>query len=298
MRQSLQLKQQLQQAIQAEIATRTQQHQAQIAALKSPAANQLASHAARAGEPLALLAHGDSWFDYPLDGNALSLHSTDVIAQLQTMGAIHPAILNVSHNGDSSADEMALPKQQRLIAALRDSDNWVDGKPDAILFSGGGNDIAGDKFCILLNYADTASDGLDQVRFAKLLQMVEASYLDLFAFRDRHAPGVPIFGHCYDFAIPNGAHPLCAGPWLLPSLAYCGWTASEGTPIVRHALEGLAAMLRSLAAAPANNFILVETQDTLAAADWANELHPYPAGFRKIAEKFVAALRLKFPGHI
>lgn len=298
MRRSLQLKQQLQQTIEAEIAARTQQHQAQIAALKSPAPNRMASHAASAARPLVLLAHGDSWFDYPLDGNALSLHSTDVIAQLQTAGAIPPSILNVSHNGDSSSDEMALPKQQRLIAALRDSNNWIGDQPDAILFSGGGNDIAGDKFCILLDYADSASDGLNLVRFTKLLEMVEASYLDLFAFRDRYAPGVPIFGHCYDFAIPNGSHPLCAGPWLLPSLAYCGWTASDGIPIVRQALEGLAARLRKLAAVPANNFILVETQGTLAVADWANELHPYPAGFRKIAEKFAAALRLQFPGHI
>ena len=48
--------------------------------------------------------------------------------------------------------------------------------------------------------------------------MVKASYEDLFLFRDRNAPGVPIFGHCYDFAIPNGKHPICAGPRLLPSL--------------------------------------------------------------------------------
>jgi hypothetical protein len=33
-------------------------------------------------------------------------------------------------------------------------------------------------------------------------------------------------------------------------------------------------------------------------ADWANELHPYPQGFQKLAGKFVDALRSKFPGRI
>ena len=57
-------------------------------------------------------------------------------------------------------------------------------------------------------------------------------------------------------------------------------------------------MLTTLAATPANNFILVPTQGTLGPADWANELHPYPAGFNAIATKSQAALRARFPGRI
>ncbi len=34
--------------------------------------------------------------------------------------------------------------------------------PSAILLSGGGNDIAGDEFHILLNHADSANKGLNQ----------------------------------------------------------------------------------------------------------------------------------------
>jgi hypothetical protein len=99
-----------------------------------------------------MLAHGDSWFDYPLDGNNISFGDTDVIAQLRTMGNLNPIILNISHYGESSTDEMSWPKQQRLIDALQNPDNWLEtGKPDAILFSGGGDDIAGDQFCVFLN---------------------------------------------------------------------------------------------------------------------------------------------------
>jgi len=47
-----------------------------------------------------------------------------------------------------------------------------------------------------------------------------------------------------------------------------------------------------------NNFSVVDTQGVLSPADWANELHPYPNGFMKIADRFVTALRVKFPGRI
>jgi hypothetical protein len=128
--------------------------------------------------------------------------------------------------------------------------------------------------------------------------MVKASYQDLFSFRDRFANGVPIFGHCYDFPIPNGAHPICAGPWLKPSLDFCGYNLAQGTAIVRQALVDFKNVLMSLAGDPANNFILISTQEALQVADWANELHPYPEGFKKLAEKFVVKLREHFPDRI
>jgi len=248
--------------------------------------------------PLVMLAHGDSWFDYPLDGNGLSLSNTDVVAQLESMGEINPVILNVSHYGDATTAEMSLPKQERLIQSLQDPANWLTtGKPDAMLFSGGGNDIAGDQFCIFLDYA-TAGSGLNSTRFKDALDMVQASYLDLFAFRDRYAPNVSIFGHCYDFPIPNGVHPVCAGPWLQPSLNYTGSNVTQGTAILRQALTAFQTMLKGLESNPSNQFFLVDTLGILVTDDWANELHPHPSGFRKIASKFVNALRSQFPGRI
>jgi len=298
MRKSILLRQQLSESIKAEIAERTQAHQAKVAALKTARARPRAVGAAPPAAPLVMLAHGDSWFDYPLDGNGLALSDTDVIAQLQSLGNINPAIHNISHYGDATTEEMAWPKQERLIQSLQDPANWVGGLPDAILFSGGGNDIAGDQFAIFLDYAASGGPGLDAARFQGVLDMVEASYRDLFLFRDRNAPGVPIFGHCYDFPIPNGVHPVCAGPWLAPSLTFAGWNVTQGTAILHQALVDFRSMLAALAADPENRFTLVDTQGTLAAGDWANELHPFPEGFRKIAAKFVDALRAHFPGRI
>jgi len=299
MRQSIALRQQMRDSITSELAQRTQAHQARIAAFQTNRAQMLAAGAAPPANPLVLLAHGDSWFDYPLNGNDVTLGTTDIIAQLETMGTIHPLVQNISHFGDATTEEMSLPKQQSLIQSLRDKANWLNGTgPDAILFSGGGNDIAGNQFCIYLDFAGPGVDGLNSSRFQGVLDMVEASYNDLFAFRDKNAPGVPIFGHCYDFPIPNGAHPLCAGPWLLPSLNFAGWNTAQGKAILHEALLRFRALLARFAGNPKNLFTLVDTQGTLEPADWANELHPFPAGFKKLAAKFVDALQAHFPGRI
>jgi hypothetical protein len=190
----------LHESIERDIADRIDAHQSEVADIRARV---------RAGDqaPLMLLAHGDSWFDYPCDGNTLTPFSTsDIITHLKDMGNPKPKILNLSHFGDATTDEMGLQKQKRLIAALTNPKNWLNGKPDAILFSGGGNDIAGDPFCIYLNYKNSGLPGLDASRFAGRLASVEASYRDLFQFRDRYAAGVPIFGHSYDFA-PHAAAP-------------------------------------------------------------------------------------------
>jgi hypothetical protein len=289
--------------IDAEMVRRKAVHQARIARLRVGSGMLLAAAPAAAAPqmPLVMLAHGDSWFDYPLDGNGISLSDTDIIAQLRTMGDVNPVILNLSHYGDATTDELSRPKQQRMIEALTDPSNWLTGKPDAILFSGGGNDIAGEQFCIFLDYAGPGSTGLNDARFREALGMVEASYRDLFVFRDRYAPGVPIFGHGYDFPLPNGRHPICAGPWLQPSLQYTGWTTiAQGKDIAKRALVAFKDLLVRLEGEDQgkNNFHLINTQGTLSDADWANELHPHPAGFRNLAGNFVPALRTVFPGRI
>ena len=293
------LRQQMRVSMTDEIAKRTKAHQDKVAALRLAARARKSLGAKPPSVPLVMLAHGDSWFDYPLDGNSVSLPHTDIIVQLESMGTINPCILNLSQWGDATTAEMSWPKQQKLISALQDPLNWLgNGKPDAILFSGGGNDVAGDQFCIFLDYAALGASGLDNTRFQKALGMVEASYRDLFSFRDRFAQDVPIFGHCYDFPIPNGAHPVCAGPWLKPSLDFCGYDLAQGITIVRQALMEFNSLLTSLAGDRTNNFIVAPSQGVLVETDWANELHPYPQGFKKVAGKFVDTLRNYFPGRI
>ena len=86
-----------------------------------------------------LCSHGDSWFDYPLGGNSMSLPHTDIIAQLEFMGNINPCILNISQWGDATTAEMSWPKQQKMITALQDKSNWLEsGKPKFVHWPLGG----------------------------------------------------------------------------------------------------------------------------------------------------------------
>lgn len=285
------LQAEMRERIDNDITARIQAHKADIMQLKTSLLTTEYLSIKNQQRPLVLLAAGDSWFDYPLTGNGLPFVRTDIIEQLKYIGDTPPKIINLAHYGEAATVSMSLPKQKRMIDALNDKSYWLDEKPDAILFSAGGNDIAGDQFCIFLNYNDSKSLGLNQDRFEKALNMIEACYLDLFAFRDRLAPNVPIISHCYDFPIPSGIHPLCAGPWLKPSIDYCKWNISQGTKIVHEALATYRMMLLKLAGRPENHFYVVDTQGLLKPQDWANELHPNPAGFKRLAEKFANTLQ-------
>jgi hypothetical protein len=287
--------QQMQELIGDEIARRVKIHQQEIA--RATARRERVGVEAPPPQ-LELLAMGDSWFDYPLNGN-VPAERTDIIVHLKRMGTPRPIILNISHWGYATTQLMAWPKQKELIDQLQDPRNWTRGKPDAILFSGGGNDVAGDQFSIFL---DEAPAPLNRVRFSKILVMLEASYGKLFSLRDRYARGVPIFGHCYDFAIPDGQGVICSGPWLFPSLNYSRYTVEQGTPIVREALLEFKRKLLDFQNEARNHFFMVDTQGTLRSPDykedWANELHPYSEGFEALAERFLAALRSNFRNKI
>lgn len=291
------LQAELRESIERDIDGRILRHQREVVRMRAAMAAQ-----PKAPQRLVILSHGDSWFNYPCDGNIpLPFSTSDIIEHLGNMGSPKPKILNLSHFGDATTDEMGLEKQKRLIKALTTPANWINGKPDAILFSGGGNDIAGDPFCIYLDYktTDSHTPGLNAERFAGRLASVKASYLDLFLFRDRYAKGVPIFGHGYDDARPMQPHPPCTGPWMKPSLHFTGWNDEEGAAILLDALTRFRKTLDDLETDPKHyNFVRVHTEGALAKSDWANELHPYPPGFQKLADRFLTALRSHFPGRI
>lgn len=280
----------IQDQIDSDIAERTRVHQKAIARLQ--AASEVASQmsVSAIARPFVVLAIGDSWHDYPLLNNGPVLQQTDVIFQLQSYGTHPVTSLNYAHYGDASTDMMSVPKQERMIAALRDKNNWIGGKPHGILVSAGGNDVVG-RFGVFLDFNDGKNSGLNLQRFNRVLDVVKDSYLTLFDIRDKYAPGTPIFAHDYDFPIPNNVHPACAGPWLKPALDIKHWSQSDGERIVKEALVRFASMLSGLASDSKNNFHHVKTQNTLDRDEWANELHPTYLGFRKVTKIFYDTLR-------
>ena len=252
--------------------------------------------------PLDLLAIGDSWFDYPVADDGFPWFNQDIVAQLTSTGNTSanpaPLILRRAQAGNAMTKAIGLYNQGIYLNDIH-SGQWLSGKPDAILVSGGGDDMVGDQFVIYLDYFG----GNLSTRVQGVIDSVEASYKALFQFRDLCAPGTLIFGHCYDYAIHNGKGVLGQGPWLWPSLAVTGYTYIQGLGIVRHTIDRLHTMLSGLSAIGTNHFTLVDTRGTLTRDNlqplgFANEIHPYTAGFAALAHKFIPALRLAFPGQI
>jgi hypothetical protein len=248
--------------------------------------------------PLIMVADGDSWFDYPLP----LLGHTDVADSLKKQGTLTPSMMKLAHYGDATTTLMGVTKRQRLVDYISDP---AHGPIDVIMFSGGGNDLVGDQFRFWLeNAGDVNHDptkGVNDGLLDDILGVINSAYLELIRIRNQHASDATILVHAYDFAIPTGvgACPF-AGPWLRPSLVEQGWPdVEQGRQIVKTILEAFKGRLIELCA---NNedIVLVDAQGTLSATDWANELHPTPDGFKKIAMRFLSTLRNlpKFNGRI
>jgi hypothetical protein len=292
------LKAQLRQQVEDEYAKRAREHRTKVHTIKARRRYRKANKLKAGKQQLDFLAIGDSWFDYPLNDFGVPWTNQDIVAKLQTIGNPSPIALSLAVHGNPMTTTMGLADQMQYVGEIADNP-WLDGTPDAILVSGGGDDVVGDQFIIYLDYFGGGLSG----RIQGAIDSVEASYQALFDFRTLHAPDTPIFGHCYDYAIPNGVGVFFQGPWLQPALNFVNYDYAQGLTIVQNAIDRLYAMLSGLASVKKNNYYLVDTRGTLTRNSlqplgWANEIHPYSAGFLALAQKFVPVLQGVFPGRI
>ncbi len=245
-----------------------------------------------------LIAEGDSWFDYPF---------TDVLNELEDHHGYD--IESVSHKGDT-IEEMAYSGGQ-LADLVRAIEKVIrNGKiPEAILLSGGGNDVAGDEFAVLLNHSSSPNRGLnDQVVAGIVDDRILHAYVTVLTSvsqvcQDNLGIPIPILLHGYDYAVPDGRGfwggwgPI-PGPWLEPGFREKGYQDfAESKEIVKSLIDRFNTMLEGLPAVPGLEHVRhVDLRDTLSRDDadyqdwWNDELHPTERGFEAVAAKFVAAL--------
>lgn len=239
-----------------------------------------------------LIAEGDSWFDYPLN---------DVLSMLEDEHGFD--VESVAHKGDTVEDMAYGEGQFDDFARLLEKLLRQGRVPDAILLSGGGNDIAGDEFTLLINHvmsglpplnADIVHGVID-VRLRNAYTFLLSGVTEI-ATRYLDKP-IPILLHGYDYAIPDGRGFLggwgfLPGPWLQPGLHQKGYVnLTSNRAIVRDLIDAFNVMLQQVSSMSQFAHVkYVNLRGTLSQSaaykdDWANELHPTKDGFRAVAAK-------------
>ena len=254
------------------------------------------------------LCDGDSWFSIGtlnLLANSnllfeLSLSRSAIAINCGYPGETLRRIVNVVHD----------PHMENLLIG-------VTRRPwDALLISGGGNDVielasvrpdeaADPSMRLLLLPAEWGPESQGPARYVsdtgwqRLAEYLRANLDDLIALRDHpdsESKGVPIFMHTYALPTPRDAGAgLGNGPWLWPAMQAYGIPADDRWGVAADMLGRLGRLFQE-AAADAARFPNLHVFDTatkvlLVAADethtgpsgdWVNEIHLTRGGYRKL----------------
>ena len=246
-----------------------------------------------------ILAEGDSWF---------SFGSWKLQSLLRHLKFDQDTIIvSLAEPGDTlvhMADICGNPALEQQLAA--NGFKW-----DALLLSGGGNDVIDNARFIVpkrsgpQSSAKPVEEYFDPDALRATLNGITRGYREIIKLRDRAdspCPGVPLIAHTYDYCTPRNAparflFPVL-GPWL-----HTAFTAAKIDPvrwneISDFLIDALGSRLLSLQSR-LPNFHVVDTRGTLTRAapgaieddaDWDNEIHPNRGGFKKIAGKVVAVV--------
>jgi len=243
------------------------------------------------------VAEGDSWFDYPWH---------DVLSELEDNHGFD--VQSVAHKGDRVEDMAYSSGQLNDFTRLIDKLLGTGVVPRAILLSGGGNDLAGDEFGMLLDNAASPTPGVnDQVAAGVIDVRLHNSYVTILSAvtkicTDRLDRALPILVHGYDYPVPDGRGFLggwghLPGPWLEPGFREKGFNSiPPRVAEMRKLIDRFNAMVATLPSIAGFGHVrYVDVRGTLSTGPnykkwWANELHPTPVGFTRVADKFAARI--------
>ncbi|MGA2178170.1 MAG: hypothetical protein ABSH15_01115 [Verrucomicrobiota bacterium] len=186
--------------------------------------------AAPAKRTFNLLAQGDSWFDYPPGTDLIDcLHSNH--GHTITNIAVAGSTLNDEAYGLVPREMFGLPfgpLQSDDPSRIAELVNRIQqDKPQALLLSAGGNDIAGDEFFSFIN---NAKSGLSAINQEVLDGVVNGTFKTAYQYLIDTALQaaatatitMPIFTHGYDYPFPDGRGVISflgwkVGPWFDPT---------------------------------------------------------------------------------
>lgn len=244
-----------------------------------------------------LVAEGDSWFDYLW---------YDILNMLESKHGFD--VESVAHAGDRMEDMAYTGGQLAKFRKVLEKMLRRGELPKAILLSGGGNDVAGDEFFMLLNHAASTSPGLNEdvvrgvidVRIKDAYVAMVSAVTELCVKTTGHT--IPIIVHGYDWPVPDGRGfgdgwpvPGLPGPWLRPGFMRKGFKSQpQNQNTMRVLIDRFNRMVKSVASGLAH-VRFVDLRGTLPGGStyqdwWANELHPTQKGFEAVAARFAAVI--------
>jgi len=252
-----------------------------------------------------LLAVGDSWFDYPIH---------DILTRLDDNYGYN--IESSAHSGDSIETMVSRVGQLDKFARCMDKIIALGATPMAILVSGGGDDIAGKEFGMLINnidlvpipgWNDQVIAGVIDTRIAAAYRLMIVSINSLC--QKNLGRTFPILVHGYDYPVPDGrgflGGGLLPGPWLKPGFDEKLFSdINVTTQMMTTVIDRFNTMLQNLVQEPGfENVTYVDLRKALSNSQanykdwWANEIHPNAGGifggqdgWGAIATKFQAVL--------
>lgn len=234
----------------------------------------------------AIVAEGDSWFDYPPGVDILNWLHVDFNYRVQQFSHYGDTLENMVY-GDQASPVKPTDLLIRAVEHFR---------PRAFLFSAGGNDIAGPELRPFLNHARSALPTL-RLDYAEQVinENIRRGYVHLLdAFRGAFLD-TPVFAHGYACPIPDGRSVnlliwRIAGPWLKPYFDEKCWGPRDARETMRTLIDMFNDMLAGLAHEYPGRFFHVDLRGEVRDADWVNELHVNDRCYRRLARRFQEAI--------
>ena len=249
-----------------------------------------------------ILAEGDSWFNFP-PGVDLIDHLTHQHGfKIENAGCFGDTLQNMVYgekdrNGTSSIDELV--ERARVL------------KPKVVLFSGGGNDVAGTE---LLAYLNHAKSGLPELRMRVVEDAFHATARqaigDFVRQMTAASPGCMVIHHGYGVPVPNGAKTKAiwglipiAGPWIKTQFDKRRISFENARLHMRTLIDEFNKVQAQLevefaATGPNGAYKHVDLRGIVQDGDWSDELHLKPSAFAKCADVIAANIREVMPGAV
>jgi hypothetical protein len=234
-----------------------------------------------------LVAEGDSWFDYLPGTDIITClrqhHGYDIDNYAQAGDTLENMIFGTGIDRRFQRTAPTIETVLRRVAVL---------KPRVLLFSGGGNDVAGDMFDSYINHRDSGLPALREGYLDTMVNVVFFRYFESLVARvSAVSADTVIVAHGYGHTAPTGESVSLlgfrfAGPWLRPALARKGvFDPVEQRRVVFQVIDAFNTMLAKVAQRH-EGFVYVDLRGVLDPdRDWVNELHLRNSAYARVADE-------------